>query len=295
MEIQFQSTGNTSGFATWLKGFKEMSNTLLIEIDTTGKQFVSKTFTQDKTVVKFGRASFDEAGLEVVFLKGKDQKKMTAEEWEQSGEQRRILFGIYDSLDRFIKVVDLFSGSENFKFTLKFSDVDGKFITSKAEFKSLTLNMKVDGSDISNSEFKEISDEQFMNGIAAMENPMKFNVNIDVIKMLLNVSNIYSTDAKKDVIMFSSKKDGDAWTLHAIDHNSGSFDYIVAYLSADAQNPVETLLPVIRNNFILATKSDIDNATITLSGLEGQTGLKLRIDSGDNFSTVIASVNVEEN
>jgi len=295
MEIQFQSTGNTSGFATWLKGFKEMSNTLLIEIDTTGKQFVSKTFTQDKTVVKFGRASFDEAGLEVVFLKGKDQKKMTAEEWEQSGEQRRILFGIYDSLDRFIKVVDLFSGSENFKFTLKFSDVDGKFITSKAEFKSLTLNMKVDGSDISNSEFKEISDEQFMNGIAAMENPMKFNVNIDVIKMLLNVSNIYSTDAKKDVIMFSSKKDGDAWTLHAIDHNSGSFDYIVAYLSADAQNPVETLLPVIRNNFILATKSDIDNATITLSGLEGQTGLKLRIDSGDNFSTVIASVNVDEN
>ena len=295
MEIQFQSTGNTSGFATWLKGFKEMSNTLLIEIDTTGKQFVSKTFTQDKTVVKFGRASFDEAGLEVVFLKGKDQKKMTAEEWEQSGEQRRILFGIYDSLDRFIKVVDLFSGSENFKFTLKFSDVDGKFITSKAEFKSLTLNMKVDGSDISNSEFKEISDEQFMNGIAAMENPMKFNVNIDVIKMLLNVSNIYSTDAKKDVIMFSSKKDGDAWTLHAIDHNSGSFDYIVAYLSADAQNPVETLLPVIRNNFILATKTDIDNATITLSGLEGQTGLKLRIDSGDNFSTVIASVNVDEN
>ena len=295
MEIQFQSTGNTSGFATWLKGFKEMSNTLLIEIDTTGKQFVSKTFTQDKTVVKFGRASFDEAGLEVVFLKGKDQKKMTAEEWEQSGEQRRILFGIYDSLDRFIKVVDLFSGSENFKFTLKFSDVDGKFITSKAEFKSLTLNMKVDGSDISNSEFKEISDEQFMNGIAAMENPMKFNVNIDVIKMLLNVSNIYSTDAKKDVIMFSSKKDGDAWTLHAIDHNSGSFDYIVAYLSADAQNPVETLLPVIRNNFILATKSDIDNATITLSGLDGQTGLKLRIDSGDNFSTVIASVNVDEN
>lgn len=295
MEIQFQSTGNTSGFATWLKGFKEMSNTLLIEIDTTGKQFVSKTFTQDKTVVKFGRASFDEAGLEVVFLKGKDQKKMTAEEWEQSSEQRRILFGIYDSLDRFIKVVDLFSGSENFKFTLKFSDVDGKFITSKAEFKSLTLNMKVDGSDISNSEFKEISDEQFMNGIAAMENPMKFNVNIDVIKMLLNVSNIYSTDAKKDVIMFSSKKDGDAWTLHAIDYNSGSFDYIVAYLSADAQNPVETLLPVIRNNFILATKSDIDNATITLSGLEGQTGLKLRIDSGDNFSTVIASVNVEEN
>ena len=295
MEIQFQSTGNTSGFATWLKGFKEMSNTLLIEIDTTGKQFVSKTFTQDKTVVKFGRASFDEAGLEVVFLKGKDQKKMTAEEWEQSGEQRRILFGIYDSLDSFIKVVDLFSGSENFKFTLKFSDVDGKFITSKAEFKSLTLNMKVDGSDISNSEFKEISDEQFMNGIAAMENPMKFNVNIDVIKMLLNVSNIYSTDAKKDVIMFSSKKDGDAWTLHAIDHNSGSFDYIVAYLSADAQNPVETLLPVIRNNFILATKSDIDNATITLSGLEGQTGLKLRIDSGDNFSTVIASVNVDEN
>ena len=77
MEIQFQSTGENSGFENWLKGFKEISDSLLIEIDTASQQFVAKVFSNGRDVVKYGKLDFSDAGLEVTGVKDKSQKKIS--------------------------------------------------------------------------------------------------------------------------------------------------------------------------------------------------------------------------
>jgi hypothetical protein len=54
--------------------------------------------------------------------------------------------------------------------------------------------------------------------------------------------------------------------------------------------PKEVMLPINRNNFILATKSDIDDSTISVSA--GDASEKLCINTGDSTKTIIATVRV---
>ena len=102
MEIQFQSTGENSGFENWLKGFKEISDSLLIEIDTASQQFVAKVFSNGRDVVKYGKLDFSDAGLEVIGVKDKSQKKISLEEWNAQNEGKRIFFPILKTLKKFI-------------------------------------------------------------------------------------------------------------------------------------------------------------------------------------------------
>lgn len=296
MEIQFQSTGVNAGFETWLKGFKEISDSLLIEIDTARQQFVAKVFSPGRDIVKYGKLDFSEAGLEVVAVKDKTQKKVTLVEWNtENADNKRIFFPILQQLKKFIDVVSYFSTCENYKLNIKYSEVDANLLVSKAEFKSLAATMYVSSSEL--TEFNEIitklTDENFVNRVAAIPNPMTFSVDMDVLKTLIGMSNIYSTDAKKDILSFQTKKDGDNWVLHAIDHTGGTYDVKLAYLNQECENPVETVLPIVRANLITATKNDGDSLTLTLEGVEGAEGKKIRIESGAMFTTIIASVVTE--
>ena len=90
MEIQFQSTGENSGFENWLKGFKEISDSLLIEIDTASQQFVAKVFSNGRDVVKYGKLDFAEAGLEVTGVKDKSQKKAELVEQLMEMDQEKL-------------------------------------------------------------------------------------------------------------------------------------------------------------------------------------------------------------
>ena len=295
MEIQFQSTGENSGFENWLKGFKEISDSLLIEIDTTSQQFVAKVFSNGRDVVKYGKLDFSDAGLEVTGVKDKSQKKISLEEWNAQNEGKRIFFPILKTLKKFIEVVSLFKGSENYKLNVKFTESDDRLLVSKAEFKSLALTMNVGSSEL--TEFADIitklTDDNFRNKVSAIPNPMTFTVIPDALKTLFVASNIYSNDPKKDILSFQTKKVGDAWVLYAVDHSNGIYNYNLGFMNQECENPVETALPIVRENLITAAKNDAESLVITLEGIEGAEGKKVRIDSGSTFITIIASVVTE--
>lgn len=295
MEIQFQSTGENSGFENWLKGFKEISDSLLIEIDTASQQFVAKVFSNGRDVVKYGKLDFSDAGLEVTGVKDKSQKKISLEEWNAQNEGKRIFFPILKTLKKFIEVVSLFKGSENYKLNVKFTESDDTLLVSKAEFKSLALTMNVGSSEL--TEFADIitklTDDNFRNKVSAIPNPMTFTVIPDALKTLFVASNIYSNDPKKDILSFQTKKVGDAWALYAFDHSNGIYNYNLGFMNQECENPVETTLPIVRENLITAAKNDAERLVITLEGIEGAEGKKVRIDSGSTFITIIASVVTE--
>ena len=295
MEIQFQSTGENSGFENWLKGFKEISDSLLIEIDTASQQFVAKVFSNGRDVVKYGKLDFSDAGLEVTGVKDKSQKKISLEEWNAQNEGKRIFFPILKTLKKFIDVVSLFKGSENYKLNVKFTESDDRLLVSKAEFKSLALTMNVGSSEL--TEFADIitklTDDNFRNKVSAIPNPMTFTVIPDALKTLFVASNIYSNDPKKDILSFQTKKVGDAWALYAVDHSNGIYNYNLGFMNQECENPVETALPIVRENLITAAKNDAESLVITLEGIEGAEGKKVRIDSGSTFITIIASVVTE--
>ena len=295
MEIQFQSTGENSGFENWLKGFKEISDSLLIEIDTVSQQFVAKVFSNGRDVVKYGKLDFSDAGLEVTGVKDKSQKKISLEEWNAQNEGKRIFFPILKTLKKFIEVVSLFKGSENYKLNVKFTESDDRLLVSKAEFKSLALTMNVGSSEL--TEFADIitklTDDNFRNKVSAIPNPMTFTVIPDALKTLFVASNIYSNDPKKDILSFQTKKVGDAWALYAVDHSNGIYNYNLGFMNQECENPVETALPIVRENLITAAKNDAESLVITLEGIEGEEGKKVRIDSGLTFITIIASVVTE--
>ena len=295
MEIQFQSTGENSGFENWLKGFKEISDSLLIEIDTASQQFVAKVFSNGRDVVKYGKLDFSEAGLEVTGVKDKSQKKISLEEWNAQNEGKRIFFPILKTLKKFIEVVALFKGSENYKLNVKFTESDDTLLVSKAEFKSLALTMNVGSSELTEFDdiIKKLTDDNFRNKVSAIPNPMTFTVIPDALKTLFVASNIYSNDSKKDILSFQTKKVGDAWALYAVDHSNGIYNYNLGFMNQECENPVETTLPIVRENLITAAKNDAENLVITLEGIEGAEGKKVRIDSGSTFITIIASVVTE--
>ena len=198
-------------------------------------------------------------------------------------------------MKKFIEVVSLFKGSENYKLNVKFTESDDRLLVSKAEFKSLALTMNVGSSEL--TEFADIitklTDDNFRNKVSAIPNPMTFTVIPDALKTLFVASNIYSNDPKKDILSFQTKKVGDAWALYAVDHSNGIYNYNLGFMNQECENPVETALPIVRENLITAAKNDAESLVITLEGIEGAEGKKVRIDSGSTFITIIASVVTE--
>ena len=295
MEFILSTAGrSTSGFETWLKSLKELNDSLLINFDFGTQSIKSVAYTNDKTAVKRAEISFEDAGFEVNEVIDDSGNHVSCPLWAEANPGALVRFGIYQQLDKFIKVVGTYAGAENYTLTLtaasRVTENNGpQILVTKADFRSKSLTMSVAGAEL--TEFHIISDDAFHNNIAAISNPMKFAVDVDTVKMLLSVSSIYSTDVKKDVVDFKTmKNEAGEWTLHAIDRNGRSYDFIIAYMTPGETEPAEITLPVTRNNFILATKGDIDNSTISISA-DDNSG-KIRIDTGDNINTIIAAVRV---
>lgn len=279
-----------NGFAEWLKSFKDVNTSLLIEVDVKNECFVSKTHSNEKTVVKFGTIPFATAGFEVKEILGARNKKLDVAEWLQEQEADvRIKLGISTQLAKFIEVIDLFGGSNEYTAEIEFSETDD-FAAQKIQFKSSALIMTVAGSVM--SEFVYISDAQFKNQIAKIDDPMRFEINKDARLMLQKISSIFSTDVKKDIIDFYTKIEGNELALYAYDRNNHSYDFKLGYLAGDctAQH-AEVRYPVSRTNFIIATKSD--NAQSSIIVIPGSdSGNKIKVENSDGFETIIASIRV---
>jgi hypothetical protein len=147
--------------------------------------------------------------------------------------------------------------------------------------------------DVFFSSVEDRADDNFRNKVSAIPNPMTFTVIPDALKTLFVASNIYSNDPKKDILSFQTKKVGDVWALYAVDHSNGIYNYNLGFMNQECENPVETTLPIVRENLITAAKNDAESLVITLEGIEGAEGKKVRIDSGSTFITIIASVVTE--
>lgn len=276
MKIVFKSTGDNTGFENWLKSFEEINESLLIEVDVENKSFVTKTYTTEKTIVKYGSLTFENANYEVESL----------DEF-----QGRVFVGVFQYLDKFIRTVDLFV-KEDHTMTIEFDDNNGQLVASSIIFESDELQMVLPGSIM--DEFVVITDDKFKNGIAAIEEPMVFNITNEKLKKLLKSSSVLNSDAKKDVLAFDVIVEDGKYILVASDNNNKSFRQKIGTLDEETvltdTDITNAYGAVIRNNFILATKNDSDDSKVIIS----RTGVsnKIKIENGESFITIISKVRI---
>lgn len=290
MELIFKNTGTTNGFSNWLKSFKDIQSSLLIECDLATQEFISKGFTGDHTVVKYGKVSFANAGFEVVTIKDNDDNNYTIDEWIANNTER-IKIGIFLILPKFIQVVETFSETD-YKLSVIFdvykNGSTDEYHSKSLNFKSKSLKMKVKDCNI--SEFEQVSDELFFNRINLMEDAMSFEITLDAIKNLTSISSVFITDAKRDIIKFYTKIDEDTnkYALYAYDQSNESYDYLLGYLKSGSG--VDASLAVYRNNFLNAVNTKLNNNNIIIS-ISNKTNNKLRVEAIDGTAyTVLSSV-----
>ncbi len=290
MELIFKNTGQTTGLSNWLKSFNEIQSSLLIECDLKEHSFISKGFTVDHTVVKYGKISFDDAGFELLNIIDNDKNIYSLDEWNKKYNVR-IKIGIFMILPKFIKVIDTFSPTDfklNIEFDVYKNGNEDEFHAKSINFKSKSLKMKVKDCNI--SEFEQVSDNLFFNKINVIKDAMSYEISMDAIKNLMSISSVFLTDIKRDIIKFYTKLDEDTnqWAIYAYDLTNESYDYLLGYLKSGVGS--ENDLPVYRNNFLTSVnlKGNDENIILSLSPTDK---IKLRIESVDqNSFTVLSTV-----
>ena len=286
MELIFKNTGQTIGFSNWLKSFNDIQSSLLIECDLKEQCFISKGFTVDHTVVKYGKIKFSDAGFELLNIKDNDKNIYSLDDWNKK-YNIRIKIGIFMILPKFIKVIDTFSPTDfklNIEFDVYKNGNEYEFHAKSINFKSKSLKMKVKDCNI--SEFEQVSDDLFFNKINVIKNAMSYEISMDAIKNLISISSVFLTDIKRDIIKLYTKLDNDTnrWAIYAYDQTNESYDYLLGYLkSGDGQ---ENDLPVYRNNFLTPLKGNDENIILSLSPTDK---IKLRIESCDQTSFIVLS------
>lgn len=289
MELIFKNIEESTAFSNWLKSFNEIQNSLLIEVDLKNQCFVSKGFTSDHTVVKYGKISFKDACLDLTGIKDDDKEIWDLNQWNEKHDIR-IKVGIFMILPKFIKVIDTFSGTD-YKFIIEFgifkNGNEDEYHAKSINFKSKTLTMKVKDCNI--SEFEQVSDDLFFNRINVIEDGMSFEISMDAIKNLISISSVFVTDAKRDIIKFYTKKDEEVnkYAIYAYDQTNGSYDYLLGYQKSGVE--AENDVPIYRHCFLTATgKNGEENIIVTLPSNNKQ---KMRIETLDETSyTVLSTV-----
>jgi len=163
-KIEFTAK-NVKAFSNWLKKFVAIDQSLLLEVDEVESEFIAKTYNEERSVVKFSKIKFDEAGFTV----------------KPSKDPRRIKIGIYN-IARLMKILNQFD-NEEFAFTVNYDEISGE----TTEWAGLTLllknkNLKMTVDCTSLNIFKYISDKLFKDKIAALEDVvtefdlLKFNI-----------------------------------------------------------------------------------------------------------------------
>ena len=188
MELKLKSIGSTNGFVTWLKGFKDINGSLLVEIDLESKEFIAKSFPQDKSVVKYAKLSFEDAGYEYSYVHNNGEDFDWAQ--REATNDGRVKLGIYNVLGKFVDVVSMFDGSEH-DMVVNFDICNNVLYwgAKKAEkeyqaettvFHSKALTMTVKNSQISEF-FQKCDDETFLTRVCNIGSPSTYEVNTAVL------------------------------------------------------------------------------------------------------------------
>lgn len=291
MELKLKSIGSTNGFVTWLKGFKDINSSLLVEINLDSNEFIAKSFPQDKSVVKYAKISFEDAGFEFAYI----QQNGEDFDWSQHEQTNdgRIKLGIYNVLGKFIDVVSMFDGTEH-DMVVNFDickDVlywgakkaEKEYQATTTVFKSKSLTMTVKNSQISEF-FQKCDDETFLTRVCNIGSPSTYEVNTMVLGNLSKIASVFAADKSRDLIKFYSKEVDGQLGLYAYDETNGSFDYLLGYYHDGEAGSTATT--IFKENFMNATKG-LTAETLEIT-LDTAGASRILVDAG-NSKVVIAA------
>ena len=177
---------NIRPFTSWLKRFSSIDNSLLLEIDEVAQEFLAKTYNPVKSVVKFSRISFEDAGLE---LSSKPVLKT------------RIKVGIYH-IPRLMKSLDHFV-SEEFYLGFKYDEMIGEdagLVGTNILLKNSSLKMNFTCAPL--HIFKYISDNLFITNIAQINPDVSFEMPSLKIE---KINSLCGLDKEYDFIDYKAK------------------------------------------------------------------------------------------
>lgn len=263
MELQLKSIGSTARFVNWLRGFKDIDSSLLLEVDLKEQAFIAKSFPSSKAVVKYSKISFEEAGYELGKLKDNSGNDF---DWSnrEGTASGRIMVGIYTILSKVTDVEAMYAETEHdmiiaFDLCKKVQYVQPSVSNPAvvAEYQAETINLKsralkmvIKCSKISEF-FEKCDDDTFINRVCKIASPTSFVVTPETIANLTKISSVFAIDKTDGIKLYSKEEDGQLM-LFAYNESNGSFDYLLGYYEDGETTPASIL--VFKENFLNATK-----------------------------------------
>ena len=246
--IEFKGN-NVKDFISWLKRFSSIENSLLLEIDEKRECFIAKSYNEQKSIVKYSKISFSDAG----FVLSK-----------KSNSDNIIKIGIY-SIPKIIKSLDHFQNGEFF-ISFHYDEIyDGKekdIAGLSISIKNPSLTVKIDCSSL--RVFKYISDDLFKTKIIKTEVISSFDLSSDIIN---KIGSLCDLDKDYDFLEFVIK-DGN------IIIQGKSFEMKVGKTTGDS------FISIFKNEF---NKIDIENYSVQF-GID-----KLIFSSKDSDTIMVVS------
>ena len=255
MTLKLNLNGSADPFINYLKSYLRIRESLLLEIDTNLRAFVAKTFTEDKSSIRFSSISFDDANVSIVSDNGED---------ERNGS--RIKVGILIQLKKFIQIVERLGsdvnekGESNFNIEIDYepfqntNDKSVDFVTTSISFSSEILKMRMDGFRI--SELTYLSDDTFKSVVFNVTDAVSIEISSSTINSIIKTSDIVKIDVRKDALVFYNEDK----ILYVKDRGVGSdkksnFVYKIGELDTEPLYPIN--IPVTRDRFLkMLDKSD---------------------------------------
>ena len=255
MTLKLNLNGSADPFINYLKSYLRIRESLLLEIDTNLRAFVAKTFTEDKSSIRFSSISFNDANVSIVSDNGED---------ERNGS--RIKVGILIQLKKFIQIVERLGsdvnekGESNFNIEIDYepfqntNDKSVDFVTTSISFNSEILKMRMDGFRI--SELTYLSDDKFKSVVFNATDAVSIEISSSTINSIIKTSDIVKIDVRKDALVFYNEDK----ILYVKDRGVGSdnkynFVYKIGELDTEPLYPIN--VPVTRDRFMkMLDKSD---------------------------------------
>ena len=247
MQLKLKLNGSAEPFTNYLKSYSRIRESLLLEIDTTQRAFVAKTFTEDKSAIRFASITFDEANVKIV-----------SDDGEADRGETRIKVGILLQLKKLIQIVERFGsetdkdGNSDFEINISYEpyvdqNKNVNFVSTQLQFKSSTLKMKMDGFRI--TELAYLPDDVFANNIFNLSDAVSCEISGDKISDIAKISEIIKLDPRKDALVFfvegnvlSVKNQGNSKEKEP--------DFVYKIGEFDIEPDYEIHLPVNREKFI---------------------------------------------
>lgn len=228
-QIEFKAK-DVKAFTNWLKRFSSIDGSLLLEIDNSLKEFLAKTYNEEKSVVKFSKINFENSGFNLI---------------SKNVPQKRIKIGLY-SIPQLIKTLEHFSDefSVIFKYDEVTDDTSTDFAGTNILIKSETLKVGFECSSL--KIFKYIPDTVFESVICDMSELVGFELKKEDISQIVSLSTL-DKDLKN---MEFINKSGNLYA------KSKSFEYLL-----NVSSDVKSRLPFLKSQF---EKIDVENYNVSI-------------------------------